>query len=198
MASASACARASARPRQKSEAMQVFRDLGYQRLWHPVLIRIGTNTTKTFRQASDAPACGWARTTTTSSTSAWVFDGHEGDVGDTFVVGNAPQQQACAEAARTLFHDVAQAWREQGLSGRRAAALPSSAPRRWAGGSTRPPRGIRVGDFPTQSTRAAIWPACPRRHHMICGYWRSRSRIRPNRLARFTKICCQHDPVASG
>ena len=49
-----------------------------------------------------------------------VFDGHEGDVGDTFVVGNAPERQACADAARQLFHEVAQIWREQGLAARRS------------------------------------------------------------------------------
>lgn len=35
------------------EAADVFRQLGMQRLWHPVLVRIGANTTKTYRQKSD-------------------------------------------------------------------------------------------------------------------------------------------------
>ncbi|MBN8715244.1 MAG: M24 family metallopeptidase, partial [Xanthomonadales bacterium] len=37
----------------KAEAMAVFAELGYERLWHPVLVRIGANTTKTYREPSD-------------------------------------------------------------------------------------------------------------------------------------------------
>src|SRR5471032_2373519 len=37
----------------KVEAAEVFRELGMERLWHPVLIRIGANTTKTYREKSD-------------------------------------------------------------------------------------------------------------------------------------------------
>ena len=46
-----------------------------------------------------------------------VWDGHEGDAGDTFVVGDDPEMAACAEAARTLWHEVAARWRDEGLSG---------------------------------------------------------------------------------
>ena len=38
----------------KIEAAEVFHALGMERLWHPVLIRIGPNTTKTYRQRSDS------------------------------------------------------------------------------------------------------------------------------------------------
>lgn len=131
----------------KIEAMQVFRELGCQRLWHPVLIRIGANTTKTFRQASD-PSVRLGRNDSYFIDLGLVFDGHEGDVGDTFVVGNAPKQQACAEAARTLFHEAADAWREQGLSGQ---ALYTFAEQRAASMGWRfnhATKGHRVGDFP--------------------------------------------------
>jgi hypothetical protein len=37
----------------KAAAMEVFRGLGYERLWHPVLIRSVANTIKTYRQRSD-------------------------------------------------------------------------------------------------------------------------------------------------
>jgi Xaa-Pro aminopeptidase len=101
----------------KLEAMQVFEELGVQRLWHPLLIRIGANTLKTYRQRSD-PSVRLGENDICFIDLGLVFDGHEGDVGDTFVIGEAPQQRACAEAARRLFDEVAQAWRTQGLSGR--------------------------------------------------------------------------------
>ncbi|MEO8780206.1 MAG: M24 family metallopeptidase [Rhodanobacter sp.] len=90
----------------KAEAMEVFRELGYERLWHPVLVRIGANTMKSYRQASDLDV-RLGENDSYFIDLGLVFDGHEGDVGDTFVVGNAPQRQACADAARALFQDVA-------------------------------------------------------------------------------------------
>jgi Xaa-Pro aminopeptidase len=101
----------------KLEAMQVFEELGVQRLWHPLLIRIGANTLKTYRQRSD-PSVRLGENDICFIDLGLVFDGHEGDVGDTFVIGEAPERRACAEAARRLFDEVAQAWRTQGLSGR--------------------------------------------------------------------------------
>ncbi len=92
----------------KAAALDVFRGLGYERLWHPVLIRIGANTTKTYRQRSD-PNVRLGENDSYFIDLGLVFDGHEGDVGDTFVVGHAPQRQACAEAARTRLARARQA-----------------------------------------------------------------------------------------
>ena len=131
----------------KAEAMEVFLELGYERLWHPVLVRIGANTTKAFRQASD-PAVRLGENDSYFIDLGLVFDGHEGDVGDTFVVGNAPQRQACAEAARTLFRDVAGVWHSQGLTGRAlyAFAVERAAAMGWR--FIQATKGHRVGDFP--------------------------------------------------
>ena len=131
----------------KAEAMEVFRGMGYERLWHPVLVRIGTNTMKAYRQASD-PGVRLGENDSYFIDLGLVFDGHEGDVGDTFVVGNAPQQQACAEAARALFQDVAGVWRSAGLTGQ---ALYTFAEERAAAMGWRfnqVTKGHRVGDFP--------------------------------------------------
>src|SRR5690242_15218177 len=100
----------------KAMALEVFRELGMERLWHPVIIRIGPNTTKIYRERSE-PGVRLGENDLYFVDLGLVFAGHEGDVGDTFVIGHAPQQQACAEAARQLFHLVADAWRTRGLSG---------------------------------------------------------------------------------
>ncbi|WEN14892.1 M24 family metallopeptidase [Rhodanobacter sp. AS-Z3] len=131
----------------KVEAMEVFRELGYQRLWHPVLVRIGANTTKAYRQASD-PTVRLGENDCYFIDLGLVFDGHEGDVGDTFVIGNAPQQQACAEAARTLFHEVADTWRRQGLSGRALYAFAEQRAAAMGWRFNHATKGHRVGDFP--------------------------------------------------
>lgn len=129
------------------EAAEVFRQLGMQRLWHPVLIRIGANTTKTYRQKSD-PSVRLGENDSYFIDLGLVFDNHEGDVGDTFITGHAPERQACAQAARTLFKEVAAAWRDDGLSGK---ALYAHAGERAEGLGYRlnhAIKGHRVSDYP--------------------------------------------------
>jgi len=46
-----------------------------------------------------------------------VFRGHEGDVGATFTTGDDPDKAACAAAAKTLFDDVRDVWRNRALTG---------------------------------------------------------------------------------
>jgi Xaa-Pro aminopeptidase len=128
-------------------AAEVFRGLGFERLWHPVLIRIGANTTKTYRQKSD-PAVRLGENDSYFIDLGLVFDRHEGDVGDTFVVGEAPQKQACADAARALFDEVAEAWRTQGLNGRQLYAFADERAQAMGWRLNHAIRGHRVSDFP--------------------------------------------------
>ena len=131
----------------KLEATEVFHELGFERLWHPVLIRIGPNTTKTYRQRSD-PSVRLGENDSYFIDLGLVFDGHEGDVGDTFVVGHAPERQACADAARALFGEVADAWRTQGLSGQALYAFASERAAAMGWRFNHAVKGHRVGDFP--------------------------------------------------
>jgi Xaa-Pro aminopeptidase len=111
----------------KAAALEVFAELGYQRLWHPVLIRIGANTTKTFRQPSD-PDVRLGENDIYFIDLGLVFDGHEGDVGDTFTTGDDPGHAACAaDALYTLAEDRARAlgWRlNHATKGHRVSDFP--------------------------------------------------------------------------
>lgn len=131
----------------KAEAVEVFRALGYERLWHPVLVRIGANTTKAYREASD-PAVRLGENDIFFIDLGLVFDGHEGDVGATFVIGHAPQQQACADAARTLFDEVADAWRRQRLTGQALYAFAQQRAATMGWRFNQATKGHRVSDFP--------------------------------------------------
>lgn len=131
----------------KAVAAEVFSALGVERVWHPVIIRIGTNTTKTYRQRSD-PGVRLGEHDIYFIDLGLVFDGHEGDVGDTFVVGDAPQRQACADAARTLFAEVAQAWRTQGLGGQALYAFAGERAQAMGWRLNHAIKGHRVSDFP--------------------------------------------------
>jgi Xaa-Pro aminopeptidase len=131
----------------KAAAGEVCRELGCERLWHPLIIRIGTNTTKTYRQRSD-PNVRLGENDSYFIDLGLVFDGHEGDVGDTFVVGHAPQRQACADAARALFGEVAEAWRVHGLSGQALYAFAGERAEAMGWRFNHAIKGHRVSDFP--------------------------------------------------
>lgn len=128
-------------------AVEVFANLGVERLWHPALIRIGANTTKTYRQKSD-PDVRLGPNDSYFIDLGLVFDGHEGDVGDTFVVGDAHERQACAKAARRLFVDVANVWRTQGISGAALYDFADEAASAMGWRLNHAIKGHRVGDFP--------------------------------------------------
>jgi Xaa-Pro aminopeptidase len=112
-----------------------------------VLIRIGANTTKTYRQRSD-PSVRLGKNDSYFIDLGLVFDGHEGDVGDTFVVGEAPARLACAQAARSLFDKVAQAWRSRGLSGEALYAFAGERATAMGWRLNHAIKGHRLGDFP--------------------------------------------------
>jgi len=131
----------------KAEAADVFRQLGMQRLWHPVIIRIGPNTTKTYRERSDT-SVRLGENDIYFIDLGLVFKDHEGDAGDTFVVGHAPEKQACAQAARELFNLVADAWRTQGLTGEALYAFAEQRATAMGWRLNHEIKGHRVSDFP--------------------------------------------------
>jgi len=131
----------------RAAAAEVFKAHGLERLWHPVVIRIGANTTLTFRERSN-PELRLGEDDIYFIDLGLVFDGHEGDVGDTFTTGADPAKQACAAAARTLFDEVAGAWRGQGLSGEALYAFAEERAAAMGWRLNHAIKGHRVGDFP--------------------------------------------------
>ncbi|MGO4259938.1 M24 family metallopeptidase [Lysobacter sp. TAB13] len=94
----------------------VLKDLGMARIWHPLLIRFGANTLKTFRQRSDGDVV-LGEDDIYFIDMGVVWDGHEGDSGATFVTGADTDMRACADAAKTLFDRVHGYWKDQRVSG---------------------------------------------------------------------------------
>jgi Xaa-Pro aminopeptidase len=128
-------------------AGQVLADAGMQRIWHPSLIRFGANTLKTFRQRS-MPDTRLGERDIFFIDLGPVFDGHEGDVGDTFVHGDDPLMHACANAARELFTRVAARWREGGQSGQALYEFATAQAQHMSWRLNHATKGHRVGDFP--------------------------------------------------
>ena len=141
----------------------VLNELGMDRIWHPMLVRFGENTLKTFKQRSDGDP-------TLKDDDIFfvdlgvVWDRHEGDAGATFVVGNDAEMKACADAAKTVFDEVEQHWRSTRAGGK---ALYDFAEQRATALGWRlnlDIKGHRVSDFPHAIYKAGDlgdFAACP-------------------------------------
>ncbi len=128
-------------------AARVLADMGMDRLWHPSLIRFGENTLETFKSHAHSNR-------TLHDNDIYfidigpVWNGHEGDVGATFAVGNDAEMHAAAAHVKQIWHEVRNAWRTQRLSGQALYALAGE--RAQALGWHLHPaiRGHRVSDYP--------------------------------------------------
>lgn len=144
-------------------AMATLQKLEMERNWHPVVIRFGEDTLKTFREQSD-PASVLGEQDIFFVDIGPVWEGHEGDAGDTFVTGDDPQMHACAEAARTLWHEVADRWRADRLSGRALYAWAAERAEAMGWRLNLDIKGHRVCDFPHaiyQAGRLGDFGLCP-------------------------------------
>lgn len=137
--------------------------MGMDRLWHGIIIRFGASTLKTFSQPID-PDNVLLEDDIFFIDLGVVWDGHEGDAGDTFVTGDHAGKRACARAARQLWFEVAAKWRAEGPGG--PALYQFAQARAQAMGWTLnlDIQGHRVSDFPHAIYKAGSlgdFSACP-------------------------------------
>jgi len=133
--------------RARAIADEVLAAMGMERLWHPNVIRFGPGTLQTFRGPFQ-PDYVLQGDDIFFVDLGVVWRGHEGDYGDTFVVGTDPDMHACAKAARQLWSDVAQRWRDDGLSGNALYQYASDQAQARGWTLNREVKGHRVSDFP--------------------------------------------------
>lgn len=144
-------------------AMATLQKLEMERNWHPVVIRFGEDTLKTFRERSD-PARVLGEQDIFFVDIGPVWESHEGDAGDTFVTGDDPEMHACVEAARTLWHEVADRWRADRLSGQALYAFAAERAEAMGWRLNLDIKGHRVCDFPHaiyQAGRLGDFGLCP-------------------------------------
>jgi len=128
-------------------AGEILAEMGMERLWHKSVIRFGPGTLLTFHAASQ-PDYVLQRDDIFFVDLGLVWDGHEGDAGDSFVVGSDRAMHDCAAAAREIWAVVANHWHEHRPSGEalyRFAAQQAQA-RGWT--FNWHVKGHRVSDFP--------------------------------------------------
>jgi Xaa-Pro aminopeptidase len=125
----------------------VLQDLKMELAWHPLLIRFGKNTLRTFKQKSKEDL----RLTEDDIffiDMGPVWSGHEGDAGATFTVGNDSEKIDCALAAKTLFDYVEAHWRHTGATGKELYDVSEYEANKMGFRLNLDIRGHRVGDYP--------------------------------------------------
>ncbi|MBK5351098.1 aminopeptidase P family protein [Pseudomonas sp. TH41] len=126
---------------------QILSELGMDRIWHPLLIRFGANTLKTFKQRSDGdPELGDEDIFFIDLGVVW--QGHEGDAGATFITGSDPEMIACTLAAKELFNRVESFWRSERVSGVELYDYATAQAQAMGWKLNLDIKGHRVSDFP--------------------------------------------------
>ena len=125
-----------------------LKKLGYEKIWHPPQIRFGANTVQPFGKPSDKEVVLQENDLFFLDIGP-VFNGYEGDAGETFAVGDDEDLKRLATDAKAVFNDVKDFWKASGVSGRSlyTFAKDAASKRGWRlsldGAS-----GHRVSDFP--------------------------------------------------
>jgi Xaa-Pro aminopeptidase len=101
----------------RAMAMDVLREMGMDRIWHPALLRFGRNTLKKFNEASEGNPILQCNDIFFVDLGV-VWDGYEGDAGATFAVGDDADMRACASACKVIYDEVEAHWRKTRCSGR--------------------------------------------------------------------------------
>lgn len=136
---------------RESEARELGKknlaELDTQRIWHPMLIRFGANTLKNFKQPSDGdPVLGENDIFFIDMGAVW--QGHEGDAGETFTTGDDPEMSACAAAAKILFTRVENQWKTHRVAGQALYAYAQEQATAMGWNLNLDIKGHRVSDFP--------------------------------------------------
>ncbi len=115
--------------------------------WHDVYVRFGPNTLKTFGAASD-PGVVLKENDIFFLDIGPVWGEFEGDGGETFTVGTAPEMAKCAEDAKKLFHIVRKKWESTGMSGRELYEFAIEEAKKMGWELNMDLSGHRLSDFP--------------------------------------------------
>jgi methionine aminopeptidase len=125
-----------------------LQELGFKKNWHKPYVRFGPNTCLIYGKAS-IPETRLREDDIFFLDIGTVMDGYEGDAGDTFVIGGGgSKMQACADAARTLWKTVRDAWQQRKLSGPQLYEFAEGEARRMGWTLNVDWDGHRVADFP--------------------------------------------------
>jgi Xaa-Pro aminopeptidase len=144
-------------------AFDALRELGMERTWHQPIIRFGAQTLTTYLDRSDGATVLRQNDIFFVDLGA-VWDGHEGDAGDTFVVGADPEMHACRQAIHELWDGVAAQWQQGACTGHELYAFADRLATQMGWRLNFAVKGHRLSDFPHaiyNAGRLAEFSGCP-------------------------------------
>ncbi len=124
-----------------------LRAMGMDRHWHAPLIRFGEETLKGFRHPVEEDQ-SLAENDIYFVDLGVIWDGLEGDAGDTFVAGKDEEKEACAQAARDIWHAVSDHWRQTRVTGTALHEFAKEETKRRGWKFNHDILGHRLSDFP--------------------------------------------------
>ena len=103
-------------PEARALAVDVLRDRGLRKGWHKILVRFGPNTTKNFEDPSE-PGVILGADDIFFVDIGPIYQGCEGDAGDTFFVGEDPEMIKAVTDVRAIWDATRRRWLDDGLTG---------------------------------------------------------------------------------
>lgn len=119
---------------------------GLEKRWHPTKMRMGVNTVLNFRDNSEDYIL--KENDIFFADVGPVYYNHEGDYGESFVIGNNPELKHLVDATKTIFYTTQKAWSEQKLTGRALYEFAAKEAEKLNLRLNSNMYGHRLGDFP--------------------------------------------------
>ena len=115
--------------------------------WHPPKFRIGTDTTKSFSERPDQNI-RLKESDIFFIDIGPVYEDHEGDFGETFVIGEDEKLQQLAKSSKDIFQIVQDMWRHTGLSGQSLYEMAKNEAKKFGLELSTKMSGHRLAEFP--------------------------------------------------
>jgi methionyl aminopeptidase len=131
----------------RAMARRVLSELGLRRGWHPIIVRLGSNTSRQFLDRSGDDVILGDNDIFFVDIGP-IYGDVEGDAGETFVRGEDPSHLRAMHDVRAIWDEVRAAWLEKDLTGESlyALATQSAADRGWE--LNLDLSGHRLSDYP--------------------------------------------------
>jgi methionyl aminopeptidase len=101
----------------KAIARDILQGMGMRRGWHHIIVRCGPNTTKDFMERSE-PGVVLGENDIFFIDIGPVYEGTEGDAGETFVFGDDPDHLRAQKEVRLIWDEVRNTWFADRITGK--------------------------------------------------------------------------------
>jgi len=119
---------------------------GIEKFWHPTKFRISKNTTKSFREISEVAVL--EENDLFFIDIGPVFFNHEGDYGETFLVGTDARMEKLKNATKQIFIATQEVWKKNNLTGTELYEFATLEALKLGLKLNSNMYGHRIGDFP--------------------------------------------------